>query len=167
MNEEKHLELRYRRLTIEGILRSLLCGLATAFCADFVLGLIFWFVGMEDKHWLVLGVLGGVLVGVTLAAAAVFYFTKFKPTIRKNARRIDRTGLPRSAQAHLSLQPLLPCLRQALASGPAGSQGLAEGFPGGPVAETLCSHGRVPSSIPGQGTRSHMPPLRPGAAEYK
>lgn len=93
MNEEKHLELRYRRLTIEGILRSLLCGLATAFCADFVLGLIFWFVGMEDKHWLVLGVLGGVLVGVTLAAAAVFYFTKFKPTIRKNARRIDQTGL--------------------------------------------------------------------------
>ena len=77
------------------------------------------------------------------------------------------SACPCSAQAHLSLQPLLPCLRLALASRPAGSQGLEEGFPGGPVAETLCSHGGVPGSILGQGTRSHMPPLRLGAAKYK
>ena len=35
-------------------------------------------------------------------------------------------------------------------------------FPGGPVAKTLCSQYRVsdPGSIPGQGTRFHMPQLR-------
>ena len=33
-------------------------------------------------------------------------------------------------------------------------------FPGGPVAKTLCSQLGDPGSIPGQGTRSHMPQLR-------
>ena len=39
-------------------------------------------------------------------------------------------------------------------------------FPGGPVAKTLSSHCRGPGSIPGQGTRSHMLQLRPGAAKW-
>ena len=33
-------------------------------------------------------------------------------------------------------------------------------FPDGPVAKTPCSQCRGPGSIPGQGTRSHMPQLR-------
>ena len=37
-------------------------------------------------------------------------------------------------------------------------------FPGGPVAKTLCSQRRGPSSTPGQGPRLHMPQLEPGAA---
>ena len=39
-------------------------------------------------------------------------------------------------------------------------------FPGGPMAKTLRSQGRgPPGSIPGQGPRSHMLQLRPGAAK--
>ena len=40
-------------------------------------------------------------------------------------------------------------------------------FPGGPGAKPLCSQCRGPSSVPGQGTRSHIPQLRPGAAKLK
>ena len=32
-------------------------------------------------------------------------------------------------------------------------------FPSGLVDKTLCSQWRVPDSIPGQGTKSHMPQL--------
>ena len=38
-------------------------------------------------------------------------------------------------------------------------------FPGGPVAKTLCSPCMGPGSSPGQGTRSHMPQLRPCGAK--
>ena len=93
MNQDKHFELRYKRLTVEALLKSLFCGLATAFCADFVLGLIFWIDGMKDKTALVVAFLIGVLLAVTLAAGAIFYFAKFKPNVRTNARRIDQTGL--------------------------------------------------------------------------
>ena len=38
-------------------------------------------------------------------------------------------------------------------------------FPGGPVAKTPSSHARGLGSIPGQGTRSHMPKLTPREAQ--
>ena len=40
-------------------------------------------------------------------------------------------------------------------------------FPGGPVAKTPCSQCRGLGSIPGQGTRSHMPRLRDQAQPNK
>ena len=41
------------------------------------------------------------------------------------------------------------------------------GLPGGPLAKIPCSQRkRPPGSIPGQGTRSHMPQLLPGTARY-
>ena len=41
-------------------------------------------------------------------------------------------------------------------------------FPGDPVAKTLHSQSTWGlNSIPGQGTRSHMPQLRPGAAKER
>ena len=40
-------------------------------------------------------------------------------------------------------------------------------FPGGPVAKTPSSHARGMASIPGQGTRSHMPKLTPREAQRK
>ena len=42
---------------------------------------------------------------------------------------------------------------------------MARDVPGGPVVKTLHSQGRGPGSIPGQGTRSHMPQLRPSIAQ--
>ena len=41
------------------------------------------------------------------------------------------------------------------------------GFPGGPVAETPHSQCRGLSSIPSQGTRSHMPQLRVCVSQLK
>ena len=42
---------------------------------------------------------------------------------------------------------------------------MAENFPGGSVVKTMPSNGGELSSIPGQGTGSHMPQLRPGTAK--
>ena len=39
-------------------------------------------------------------------------------------------------------------------------------FPGGPVVKTLPSSAGDLGSIPGQGTRAHVPQLRPWAAKY-
>ena len=40
-------------------------------------------------------------------------------------------------------------------------------FPRGPVAKTLASSAQGPGSIPGQGTRSHMPQLRAHILQLK
>ncbi len=103
-SDTKHFELHYKKLTVEGLLRSLFCGLATASCVDFVLGLIFWINGMEGKTTLVIALLIGVLLAVTLAAGAVFYFAKFKPNIQTNARRIDSLGLEERVVTMLDYQ---------------------------------------------------------------
>ena len=54
-------------------------------------------------------------------------------------------------------------IKVAAGSWPAGLHGkhkeVEGGFPRGPVAKTLASSERGPGSIPGQGTRSHMPQL--------
>ena len=47
------------------------------------------------------------------------------------------------------------------------SEVITRDFPGGPVAKTLRCQCRVQGSIPGQGTRSSMLQLRPGAAKKK
>ena len=91
--EVTSIEIRYKKITVEALLRSLFCGLAVAFCVNFILGTIFWIIGMDGKTGAVVGALCGALVGVTLVAAAVFYLLKFKPDTKDNARRIDETGL--------------------------------------------------------------------------
>ena len=54
-------------------------------------------------------------------------------------------------------------IKVAAGSWPAGLHGkhkeVEGGFPRGPVAKTLASSARGPGSMPGQGTRSHMPQL--------
>ena len=96
MEQNKHFEMRYPKLVVEAIIRSLLSGLCVGFGANFVLGAVFWIIGTENLP-LVIGCLCGTLAVVTLAAAAVFYFTRFKPTIANNARRIDKLGLEERA----------------------------------------------------------------------
>ena len=92
MNQNNHNEMRYSRLTAEAILNSGFVGLAIASGAVFVLGAIFWFIGVESLA-LVIGLLAGLLVALTAGIGAIFYFAKFRPTIQKNARRIDSMGL--------------------------------------------------------------------------
>lgn len=40
-------------------------------------------------------------------------------------------------------------------------------FPGSPVTENLRSQRRGPGSVPGQGTRSHLPQIRVGRPQLK
>ena len=88
--------MHYSKLQVEAILRSALCGLSVGMLANFVLGLIFWFTEIENLP-LVIGLLCGTLVLVTAGATVLFYFKKFKPTIKNNATRIDRLGLEERA----------------------------------------------------------------------
>jgi hypothetical protein len=88
--------MRYQRLTVEAILKSLLCGLTVALGVDFVLGTVLWFVGGENPP-LTIGLLCAALAVVTIAGTAIFYFAKFKPSVVTNARRIDKLGLEERA----------------------------------------------------------------------
>lgn len=89
-NERKKNELYsvQKRLVKEGLLRSLLAGLAVGFGANFVAALICWLCGY-GSIWLSIGV--GVLCAVI--GGAVFYFARFKPNITDAARRVDALGL--------------------------------------------------------------------------
>ena len=92
MNQNMQFNLRYPKLTNEGILRSFLCGLGVGFGADFVLGMIFWFSGIENLAIVIVGLVL-MLAAATAGAATLFYYKKFKPTVTENARRIDKLGL--------------------------------------------------------------------------
>lgn len=76
------------KLKFEAILRSALCGLATGCAVNFLVGVVFWFTGVE-----LLWALIAVLVGVSAAAGVLFYFKRFKPTDMSSARRLDALGL--------------------------------------------------------------------------
>lgn len=103
MNQNNHYELRYQKLQIEAMLKSLICGACIAFSVDFVLGIVFWALG-TDSLPLVLGILLGIAVGGSFLLAPLFYFTKFRPTILNNARRIDKLGLEERVITMLELQ---------------------------------------------------------------
>ena len=92
MNQKSHFNTHYPKLQLEAILKSLLCGLSVSFGADFVLGTTFWAIGIRNVG-LVVGVLAAATVLVTIVAALMFYFHKFRPTVIANARRIDSLGL--------------------------------------------------------------------------
>lgn len=72
----------------EAIIKSLLLGAAFGAGVGFVLATVFWFLSAN-------GILPVVLtfVIVTLALAFAFYKTIFSPTVKKNAKRLDRYGL--------------------------------------------------------------------------
>lgn len=103
MNQNKHSDLRYKKLTAEAIIKSLIRGMLVAFGAVFVLGAIFWITGINNLP-LVIGFLGGTLVLVTASAGAIFYFAKLRPTIVTNARRIDSIGLEERAVTMLEFK---------------------------------------------------------------
>ena len=96
MNQNKHFEMRYAKLTREAVLKAFLVGLVVAFGAMFVAAIALWFSATENST-LVLGVLLGVFAFVTAVTAAIFYFAKFRPTVKSNARRIDGLGLEERA----------------------------------------------------------------------
>jgi hypothetical protein len=79
---------KYRfKLGFEAFLKSLLCGLSVGLIANFITSLVTWFTG--GQLWITLTVFGS----VSAIATAFFFLKVFRPTVNKNARRLDKLGL--------------------------------------------------------------------------
>ena len=77
-----------KKLFVEAILRSALCGIAVGFAADFIAALALWFTPVNGL-WICIGAFA--VVG--LIASVLFYFLKFRPSDINSARRLDSLGL--------------------------------------------------------------------------
>ncbi|MBE6585329.1 MAG: hypothetical protein E7645_02240 [Ruminococcaceae bacterium] len=88
MKPQKHFKKHYAKLRFEAWFFSILSGLITGFGCGFITALITWFTKLNG---LLLALI--VIAGVTLITAPIFYFTKFRLTAMKNARRLDSLGL--------------------------------------------------------------------------
>ena len=87
MNE---LFVKYRRkLTMEGVMRATLIGALVGLAVMLVLASVLWYFGNKELVWLP----PVTFVGVTAILFAILYLTKFKPTEKSIARRLDALGL--------------------------------------------------------------------------
>lgn len=88
MKSQKKFDRYDSVLRREAIIKSLLLGAVFGAGVGFVVATVFWFLSSN-------GILPAVLsfVVVTLALMLVFYKTVFSPTVKKNAKRLDRYGL--------------------------------------------------------------------------
>ena len=77
-----------KKLMVEAILRSALCGIAIGFAAVFVAALVLWFTPVRSL-WICVGA----FATVSVIASLICFFAKFRPTDFTNARRLDRLGL--------------------------------------------------------------------------
>lgn len=88
MDPKKLFQKYYNRLAREGIVKSVLCGLAAGLASRFIAAAVCWFVGFKG-FWIL------IVAFAAAAAAAGFlaYYKKFRPTTRSIARRVDELGL--------------------------------------------------------------------------
>lgn len=92
MDYKKLFAKYHTRLMWEGIIKAALCGLAVGALLSAIPALILLALTPQQAVSPVLVSLI-VLAGGTVAAAPLFYFTLFKPTIKAIAHRVDRLGL--------------------------------------------------------------------------
>lgn len=85
---KQYFKKHFLKIQIEAILNSILCGLIVGLFSGFAAALVTWLTALKGL-WLSIGV----TAGVTVIAAVVFYFAKFRPTVMRSARRIDSVGL--------------------------------------------------------------------------
>lgn len=85
---EKLFEKYYARIAKESWLKAVLCGLIVGFSVLIACSAVFWLIGFE--HPWVSFIAFGV---VTAASVFLFYFKKFRPTIKQIAKRVDELGL--------------------------------------------------------------------------
>jgi len=100
MKKDKLFKRYYGRMRLEGLLKSLVWGIAVGFAigalfAFFTLGFnsfanVF---GHERAGLFVFLIALGIWVGVTLISMPLFYLFRFRPDASRTAERIDRTGL--------------------------------------------------------------------------
>ncbi len=76
-----------KRLVTEGIIKSVLIGLITGSCVDFMIAFIVWMFGIVNgAYWIALGI----GVGVFIVSTPVYYFCFLKPTPKGIAKRLDK-----------------------------------------------------------------------------
>lgn len=84
--QSKHFEQYYPKLLAEAILKSLFSGLIVGFAAAFVTSIATWITG---GWWIALVTFGT----VTAIASVLYYFLRYRPSVKDNARRLDGLGL--------------------------------------------------------------------------
>ncbi len=90
MDSKKNIFKKYRaRLMREAVLKSILAGAAIGCGVAAITELCSWFFGF--KAGFILAIV--LLVAVTAVAAFIFYYIKFRPTMKAVAHRIDELGL--------------------------------------------------------------------------
>ena len=87
MNEQF---VKYRKkLTMEGVFRSVLIGALVGLSVMFVLAGIFWYLGGKDFTWIP----PVAFLGITGILFAILFIAKYRPTEKSIARRLDSLGL--------------------------------------------------------------------------
>ena len=87
MNEQF---VKYRKkLTMEGVFRSVLIGALAGLSVMLVLAGIFWYNGNENLTWLP----PVAFLGLTGILFVILYLLKYRPTDKSIARRLDSLGL--------------------------------------------------------------------------
>ena len=92
MNQKKRFSNLDSKLLREAILRSTLWGIAAGAVVAFATAVACWFLE-ASLLWVALAA----LLAASIIAGVLFYFVKFRPSIKSNAQRIDRLGLDERA----------------------------------------------------------------------
>lgn len=88
MEPKKLLEKYYSRLAQESFLKSLLWGLVVGFSALLLSAIVCWYVGFKGV-WVCIVL----FVAATAIFTPIFYYCRFRPTIKQTAKRVDSLGL--------------------------------------------------------------------------
>ena len=88
-----------RPLFREAIIRSVLFGIAGGAAVSFALSTLFWFI---ESSGVLVSVIAFLITGAAVGIAA--YFLWCKPTVKKNAKRLDRYGLEERCITMLELE---------------------------------------------------------------
>ena len=92
MNQKKRFSNLDAKLLCEAILRSTVWGIFAGGLVAFAAAVACWFLE-ASLLWVALTT----LLAASVIAGVLFYFTKFRPSIKSNAQRIDRLGLDERA----------------------------------------------------------------------
>ena len=88
MSKESIFQKYYKKLTYEGLLKSIFLSLSIASFVLAIILLAFWFVGIK-RYWLS----AGIGVGIFAALIPSLYFLFFRPNAKAIAQRLDSLGL--------------------------------------------------------------------------
>lgn len=99
MINNQFFEKHHSRLVTEGVIRSVLHGLAIGFSVDFLMSLMAWIFDFGSL-WLAVGC----GIGAAIVSGVLFYFLKFRPDPEEIARRVDRLGLEERLITMMELQ---------------------------------------------------------------